>query len=1038
MSRPKTSTSIFGTEQRAKKRKKHKQSVEISTHSLIFKYLPELTKVQINLNPETYETSLQLLLHNIEIDYTSIKDFRISRNYLAKFINEGNKNEKWQLDIPPFIHRVQREKTLRTQKWFKTTKALNLWVKNWSFKLETQGAAEPTFTCEEVLACTLISAALFGGLCIPDALKALRDKLVNEPKPLFQSKENIWIDLYFNSKVLPHNEWLDGKPITLQRWYPDNLTLMWIHHYLKERNLDMTSNGSSTWDQIRGYIGSVSQDTLKSVTTLNKFCESAVGITENLKGVHLSQVSVEYLIGRIPSTSLTTSCNDAISLQKAYSPLQKVEDKLTHYARNFDEGINRKHISLTANYEGIIGKIRAALALNKSIGIKNTPQHAKVELQKVNQVVLPKPLFVLIEWLIDFLNKNKKVSTVSRYFSAIGKPWLAVTTALDIDELDAEDFESLYRDILDTQISETNRQYMRKRFNQFHLYLARNHDLPITPAILKDSSEGNRPFVRAAFITEKAFSAFLETLNGVEMLYLQKKALTCLFVIAHRTGLRRGEILKLKLEDIEQSKERWLFIRNNRYGNNKTPSALRKIPLTILLTESESKLFEDYLAQKNMQNINSQALLFSESQTPNIPLDGNYISTLAKNLLTEITGFPVIFHFFRHTALSRLQIILENDLKLVNFITPYSQEQVREIQKTLGGFDKPGVKRDIYWALAGLAGHLTPETTFSNYLHFSDLIVANKLKKAKLCFSANTIELISGLSLNIINRIFRQNEITAPQIEIIQFSELLRQRLFKYSKIVKSNTYKKIDKLGEEQKTPPYFQNKNKPTIETCLAVLKAAEKKATMHELVLRFNIDQNTIQKWLNQAKKVAELSTSKNKSRLVSRNKVETLIGEPLAPSMPQSNDELIDANNAISVLKTLYNANKETIKWCISYFILHTNTSAAGIIFSSPEDLQKYLRIMTQVFPKNRWYLHLSPIISAPKSDQLNIWKRHSEKITIILTNTNVKRKSRYPQGKMTLYLSHKNEALLIADTPRDRYSTNTMTYLFHLLAIMLYL
>ena len=163
---------------------------------------------------------------------------------------------------------------------------------------------------------------------------------------------------------------------------------------------------------------------------------------------------------------------------------------------------------------------------------------------------------------------------------------------------------------------------MAGRFNQFHLYLSRNHDLPLLTSSLADATSKSHSFIKAAFIPEQAFEVFMQSIGKMSATYRRKQMLQCLYVIAFRCGLRRGELLKLRLQDVESSSDRWLFVRNNRYGNNKSSSALRKVPLSVLMKMEESKLFEYYLAYKKSLDNSSQTLLFSHEQSVHIPLDG--------------------------------------------------------------------------------------------------------------------------------------------------------------------------------------------------------------------------------------------------------------------------------------------------------------------------------------------------------------------------------------------------------------------------------
>ncbi|GAA6186650.1 site-specific integrase [Aliiglaciecola sp. NS0011-25] len=1027
---------LFGAKERAHKRRKHQQAIEKHIHYLIADLLPELTKSHVIISSDRYKRQIVKLLRKIEVDNSSMNDLRIARNYLAKFINDGNKDEKWLLAVPPYIHRVQREKPLRTEKWFKLSKSLNQWVTQWFDALQKRGATEKPLTSEQVLANTLISAAFFGGLCIAEALAALRKQLLEENKPLTQTVETIWIDLTFDSKAQAHNAFINDQSVTLRRWYPDNLTLAWINHFLNLRNTVKTEDVPTAWHLVRQQLTDIDQSCRKIVKSLQQFAECAVGVTEQIEGVRLNQAMVQYLIGKIPSASLPHINHNILFEQPSFSAINNVQDELTRIPAANGLSQSRNHIALASNYERVVTMIRACLSPKQNGSNKNTPKAAIAQLQKLEPNQYPKQLSTLIEWFISLLAENKKVSTVSRYFSAIGKPWLAATATIDIDDLDSQDFEFLYRDILDSQLSEKNRRYMAGRFNQFHLYLSRNHDLPVLTSSLDGTSSHSRPFIRSGFIPEQAFTAFIQSIEKKPVTHRKKQSLQCLYIIAFRCGLRRGELLKLRLQDVESSSERWLFIRNNRYGNNKSSSALRKVPLSVLMTMEEAKLFENYLAYKRALDNSSQALLFSQEQSAHIPLDGNYVSTLAKTLLSQITDFPFIFHHLRHTALSRLQILLEDDNELIKEIISYPEEQIKKIKKTLGGFDNHEVKRDIYWALAGFAGHLTPETTFSNYLHFTDCIVANKLKGAQHTIPINLFKQISGLSSNIITRTIGDKALTENPVDINLFANTLYKRLEKYCQKTCPPETKLDDSDNTQNDNAVYLRPRHSPNPKVCLSVLQAAEQKATMHELVLRFNLEEELINRWLTKAKDIAKLMTSKNKSRIFSRYRAGTPIGEALAPSTPQSNEELQEADLAIDKLRSLYKENKSKINRSINYFINNTNTSKPGILFLSPEELDLYLGILVQVFPKNRWRLKLSPVKNRDASELLKQWKSKSHNIPIAIDTSTVLGKNKYPEGRLTVTLSHPSEGEFKKEYKVSQYSTNVLTYIFHLLWIMI--
>jgi len=103
-------------------------------------------------------------------------------------------------------------------------------------------------------------------------------------------------------------------------------------------------------------------------------------------------------------------------------------------------------------------------------------------------------------------------------------------------------------------------------------------------------SNGEPKHVRSNFINEALFSSVLQTIDRIqdcsEPIRHQLKVIA---ILTYRGGLRLSEVLKLQLKDLESSEEGWLFVRNNRYDDNKNTYSRRKIPLWPLLKMVNAK-----------------------------------------------------------------------------------------------------------------------------------------------------------------------------------------------------------------------------------------------------------------------------------------------------------------------------------------------------------------------------------------------------------------------------------------------------------------
>ena len=68
-------------------------------------------------------------------------------------------------------------------------------------------------------------------------------------------------------------------------------------------------------------------------------------------------------------------------------------------------------------------------------------------------------------------------------------------------------------------------------------------------------------------------------------------AVNLYLILGHRCGLRIGEIVKIRLKDVAITSA-YLEVRDNKYGDNKTGSALRRTLLEQLLTDSDMSFFK--------------------------------------------------------------------------------------------------------------------------------------------------------------------------------------------------------------------------------------------------------------------------------------------------------------------------------------------------------------------------------------------------------------------------------------------------------------
>ena len=1025
---------------RTEKREKAQKKIDTEVKTLIAEYIPELNNKLIN--EEVYEFQLHKLIEILKHEYKKIDHYRMARYYLSIFINEGNKQGKYNLKVPLYIIQAKRGQIFRSSKCFENAKQLNEWVTHWSQSLTQPIGQKPSISPVNILASSLISAAFYGGLCIPEALVELVNQLTQDNKPLKKSKNLVFFDLKFNSTSQDVNYKIDDekKPYTLRRWYVDPVSLAWINHFLHvKKDSSFESNKldkKKCWHLIKTYMKSISP--VKVTDSFNAFCTAAAGVLENHPGVKLPNTLLEYANGRLACASLTPDYHEALQ-NPIIHKIDNVDSTKFELKTKKFKARNLPHKKIKFRFEEQLELIRIALKLKRDKGTKNTPVLALRALKSIELSNTSKSFVFFVHWLIYLFEERKVgVSTVNTYFSKIGTLWLTYMSDLELTYLDEESFEDLYKIMIDSVHSKQSRQDKSALLKDIHSYGVTHLGFPVLTNAPTGHNGGKQNFVRVGYISEAVFIKLCESLKLVSGLdNLEARGVVCIVILAYRLGLRRGELLKLQIKDVEDSPQQWLFIRENKFSDNKTSSSLRKIPISVLLTPDENVLFTQYLTDRKRQESNDpDSLLFSEGDAFTIPYDGNYISVLVSSILKKLSGLPFTFHHFRHTALSRLHLIIERQDQVLKEVCKYKPEQITAIRKMLLPDNNNKTPRDNYWILAGIAGHSTPETTFSNYLHFVDRVLFERLYCSEISYSISQMKAISGISSNFLTRLCKSEQIPPDNIPINNLFTKVINEISPFCQKVKLS--KNIEELNNESID---FLTR-KITYKDCLSVLKQAEKGVSVSELVHLYQIKEDVIEGWKDNANRLAQIKTSKSKSRLFKEySAVEGRVFQ-LSPQKPQSEKELSDAKTALEKIKEKYYENKGDIIWCVDYFIYNTTRSSSVIQFKVQDEFKKFIGFLIKIFPKERWSLYLE-LIEHDKYDkktQIEDWGEISQGIPIIIKEKTLKKQGVFPEGRVSLYLDYPKitfiESMKEKNKGAEKYSAATLRYIFHILAIML--
>lgn len=586
--------------------------------------------------------------------------------------------------------------------------------------------------------------------------------------------------------------------------------------------------------------------------------------------------------------------------------------------------------------------------------------------------------------------------------------------------------EHIYEQILASKTDAKAQNYLHGRLRDLHQFASEHYGLPeLNSFFSTTSTTENQAQVRVGYIPESAYQAMLKRLDSLSGLENETQhGLKILLILAYRTGMRRGELLKLRLSDIEESQEAWIYVVNSRYGNNKTDSARRKIPTYLLLLAEELQQFKDYIGRRRSQNRHTtNTLVFSDPHAVTIPHSGTMVSNLIKYLLAQCGLGELTFHHLRHSALTNLMFVMHGNNELVASFTGYAPEHADKIRQELYCAN-PDSRRDIYHAVSGLAGHLTPETTFLHYIHEVSFLLWDRVQGYSPTLSVRKARYFSGLSTEFINKHLAKRK--SDTLQLLAIKPEIISRLKPHIQVIKAS-----DEEQSFSEEPVETSVARPASVTDCYSALSDIENGESVAVVAMRYALNEQQVLRWFESAKGLQELKTSRGNQRLFSSKMKPTVLGLHLLPVKIQDRATAAEVDQTINQLRVLYSKNKTNTLWCIQYWIYNSSLSKAGVRFTDPSKLEQFIATLHSVIPYARWQLKL---LVTPKSTQeeIKLWRVKG------ITKPVLERVKTGKSIQAYLILRHANEQDLLFNHKRrlSQYSSTLLRYVFHMLAIMI--
>tara|TARA_R110002153_G_scaffold254751_2_gene413228 strand:+ start:1219 stop:4287 length:3069 start_codon:yes stop_codon:yes gene_type:complete len=876
------------------------------------------------------------------------------------------------------------------------------------------------------LAAVLLFSATCGGLANLASVNEFINKLQTEKKVLKKLADYFYIELEFQNKQHETNSFnsAENQFKTRRPWFVDRLSLAEIIGFKKITNHSQKPTYST--DELISYIFKLvlMPDYIEkpSPTLFLKACalflqrqNSAVDISlKNYVSGSFSSASMSknsfYAINNY--SNITNQVLDLGIFSDASSKLPGKSGKKTKFYEHFS--------GVFSNEEFLSDLFSACKEFNQH-GHRRSQKDARRELTQigVKYESLTSAAEVLLDWVSKKLeSKDWRNKSAIRSLNAIGKCWLETIDTDSLENADGADMQVLYETILerrsaiDSKAESAIQQLLQHAHTHFQIALP---DKFIGGSI-------SVAHVRSEIVSEQNFQRLRIDLQKIygDSSDLIRQSIDIITILANRLFMRPSEIYRLRLKDIEISEISWITIRASCWNSLKTWSAKRMLPTKMLLLPDEFEIFQQFVKLRRHQtNDRANALIFSQIVDGDIPLSSPHISHNITKLLSSYSGENTRPYSLRHTGISALQLIMLGNKKLQSKYSPYSPEQISEIKLNLARNDS-----DKYFAIASLAGHLTPKITLSTYSHFTDLLLGEAVNQTTPELTLNAWQRILRISDSDVKRIMGDE--FSPSDRIVVPLELLVSEAINLC----AKDSDLLPVVPVEIETFQIVTRPNKRNIESVNQILNLYDYHGSSLDVLWRLDYEETWINSVINAAIKIKEsYITTRGKPRLFPHGHL------GICPIKPASNIEKLDADRLIGYFNS-ENFLTTDLKRAIHHIFGSIAHEHPEISFKEPAQLKIFMSVFADYVPTKRWHVSLTP--SETNVDEcISKWKMlFRGDITI-----NAKRKKNrnlYPFGQLSIcYLRADN--LKIIQTSQspvkfNKYGSNALKSALHTLAI----
>ncbi len=911
--------------------------------------------------------------------------FKHRISYLIRVLEQGSSELNWDVIIPDPPLVIPREKPRFSHESFMALTGVYTVEK--AFLNHLQLEPPPTYTTR--MGQLLLSAMLFGGL----VRKKWLTPWVEAIPSAISYNSLLWLDMMLKPKHTKRERHTKNKTVKpdhtavketweiRQRWLADPLTNALIIRWHTMFPEDTISNRlASPIIAVSSYLSLIlnigTRIPESYVTDLLFGCATRLGL-------QVPSFLRSYAEGKVKSVSLSESAWIRLISGKCVQPSDKTF-AITEPSPSIDEPLSfpiTSKPSSPARQEHMLREL-LRIILPPGSNWKRDATVAREEIQsylELHQGEMCQALCCLAFWCIDLLtpyNRQELVngrvkaklraSSVRRYLDSIGKHFISSAGMLEILELDSDELHDLYADVIEACPTSNSKNTAGARLYAFHQFLVIRLQAPQVD--FSDLSACKGPVeasVDANLISFASFDQIKKVLcsNYVKASRLRKMQLL-IAIIAFRCGLRRSEVLKLRLIDLQGFTEPELLIRTNRYGYVKSNESIRRLPLVSLLENDELQLLLEWKNKRILEDGPkiSDALLFCLEGQSAQRLTGNNIFEAIMQSVHLVTGDrSLVFHHFRHSfatwlLLRLLQVIPETVRQRFHFMQhPLFEFEARSrLRFALLGNQQLG--RQALYATAQLCGHAGPEVTLLHYFHLCDLLSHAELylPDNQPLLDAATIMSITGLKQHIIY--YDKRGAKAEKWQMGLFLERLDipDRL-KLQQTLHPPSLKPVPE------SPVVGPDADLPLWTRIFAIIRERQiGRIPFSALAERRGFSEEQIRVWYANLEQLAGMKTGKGKyshiNSATSKNNKQFHF-----PQQVRLREDSILADSILTFFESSHGRTRGKLLKGVRYFISHFTAARSAVRCQATKDVKEYLRFL-QLMQIPTQQIHISRVQS----------------------------------------------------------------------------